>query len=148
MLTNSLGQQKRELLKRLATERVLALESAENARLSVAAGVASVRGSGRFVRHIGLVAAGLVAAGACVFAVKGRSTRSKVLAPSSKSGIFRALLLQGATIVLFPCLRELLANRLAASARTAHASARPHPAIDFSRYNPANLFFRWLGLDK
>lgn len=148
MLTNSLGQQKRELLKRLATERVQALESAENTRLSVAAGVASVRGSGRFVRHIGLAATGLAAAGACAFAAKSMSTRSKALAPSPKSGLFRTLLLQGTTIVLFPCLRELLANRLAATAHTAQGSARPHPRIDFSRYNPANLFFRWLGLDK
>lgn len=148
MLTNSLGQQKRELLKRLATERVQALESAENARLSVVAGVASLRGSGRFLRHVGLAATGLVAAGVCAFAAKGMRARSKVLAPSPQSGIFHTLLLQGATIVLFPYLRELLANRLAATAHPAHGSTRPHPVIDFSRYNPANLFFRWLGLDK
>lgn len=146
MLTNSLEQQKRELLKRLATARVQALESAENTRSSVAAGVAAVRGSGRFLRYIGLAATGLVAAGVCTFAAKGMRTRGKSLALPPQSGIFRTLLLQGATIVLFPYLRELLTNRSAATAHSAHGSARP--PIDLSRYKPANLFFRWLGLDK
>lgn len=148
MLTNYLGQQKRELLKRLAAERVQALESAENTRLSVAAGVAAVRSSGRFLRYIGLATAGLAAAGVCTFAAKGMRTRSKALVSPPKSGIFRTLLLQGATVVLFPFLRELLSKRLAAMTGGERGSSRPRRFIDLSAYNPANLFFRWLGLDK
>lgn len=148
MLTNYLGQQKRELLKRLATERMQALESAENTRLSIATGVAAVRRSGRFLRYVGLATAGLAAAGVCTVAAKGMRSRSKVLVSPPKSGIFRTLLLQGATIVLFPFLRELLSKRLAAMTGGDRGSSPSRQFFDFSAYNPVNLFFRWLGLDK
>jgi len=132
----------------LAAERVQTLESVENTRLSVAAGVAAVRGSGRFLRYISLATTGLVAAGVCTFAAKGMRARSKALVPPPKSGIFRTLLLQGATVVLFPYLRELLSKRLAAMPQAERGSTQPRKFLDLSAYTPANLFFRWLGLDK
>lgn len=124
-----------------------ALESAETVRRSAVAGVAAVQGSGRFLRYIGLAATGLVAAAVCTFAVKGTRARVKALPALPKSGLLHSLLLQGATIVLFPYLRELLSKHLTTAAPTAHADARPRALTGLSRYSPTRLFFRWLGLD-
>lgn len=142
MLANSFERRKGELLNLVAKERLSALDSADGVCRSAKAGMVTVQGSGRLLRYAGLAVAGLAVAAVCASVTKGLFFHRKVVDNHSvKSGFFRTLLLQGATIVLFPYLRSVLTGD-----RTMPTGAVPR--FDLSRYKPGRIFFRWLGLEK
>lgn len=135
MSQNTSSSRKREILMRVAKGRVGALDSVDRMQRSAGACVTSLTSLPRPVRYGAVAGAGVLGAGVVRKLLSMfRSATPPALPAVQGDGLFRYLVAQLSTLVLFPWLRQLLTGGAAEKAA--------------SRWNPADLLVRWLGSRK
>ena len=134
-MSSTSAQRKQELLTRLATTRLGALDALAEMRVRARQRVGSLRLSGQALRLGAVGAIGLVGARLLM-----HRRAPAAVAPSSSP--LRRLALQLLSAVLLPMVQQYLVSRMP------QWRACTRAVSSFSIPTPAELFYRWLGLIK